>query len=621
MVYVNRFIIVSLLLLLAACGNIENKPDSVAIQAKYGNFKPEPSGKDWNKEENNAYDVFHENKIRPELTKHSQWMKKKIYSYKDKFYSAVGYGLCVTNMVVGDDGIIIVDPNESIENSTNVLSEFRKITSKPVKAIVFTHSHHDHFAGVKVYTTNEDVRSGKVKIIAHKDFLYGVKHLMGGKLGKVLDDRLKYTLGAYLEHGPDGTVNGGLGPLVVGKTATMTLIEPNIWVDDILNITIAGVKMQMLHVPSETPDEIVVWFPDDMVLNIAEVMQGESFPNLHTIRGTRYRDQEQWYKSIDRIRRAYQPEVMVGSHIRPVIGKKEVSETLTNYRDGIQYVYDQTVRYINKGKIPEELIYLVKLPNHLVKHHYLQDYYGAVSHSVRQVFFGELGWFKGDPTELQPTPMETSAKRMIDIMGGRDSLINNAMECMEKEDYQFAAELLTYIIRVDKEDMDARYLKAECLRQLGYQQININWRNWYLTSARELDGTLKADMQLQLNAPDVLAAYKTSDLVEMMTSSLKAEETLDKNIVLGMKITDTGEAFGLEIRRGVCEFIDRLPEKTDVLLETTKPSFLMVFLLKKKKFVNALKDGSMKVSNPQKLGEFFSYFEKHDKKTLNLTLK
>jgi len=310
--------------------------------------------------------------IHPKLTEHSKKMKKKIYQISDNCYLAYGYGIGSTSMIVGEDGIIIIDPVECVVKCREINEDFRKITAKPVKAVIYTHFHGDHFLGVKGFVSDEEVKMGECEIIAHETMMENLINTTTEGAGHVLHLRNLYSLGYFLECGPEGRVNCGIGPDASIKKGS--LIIPTLTVKDELDLEIAGVKMHFLWVPSECDDEIAVWFPDSKILCSAEVVQGETFPNLHTIRGTRYRDPRQWYKSLDVLRK-FNADYMVPSHGRPVIGKENVADVLTAYRDAIQFVYDRTLRYMNCGYIPDELVDKVKLPDHLANHPWLGEFY------------------------------------------------------------------------------------------------------------------------------------------------------------------------------------------------------------------------------------------------------
>jgi len=558
-----------------------------------------------------------------------------VYQVADSVYLAYGYALTSPTMIVGDDGVIIVDPSEDVTTSKVAWAELRKFSDKPVKAIIYSHWHVDHWAGVRAFTTPEAVASGEVKIIAHRDFLGNLIMNAAGGTGPIIQARVDYSLGTYLEPDAKGRINGGLGPQYIAKDPS--LIIPNVLVDDVLDITIAGVKMHIKWIPSEAPDEIAVWFPELEVLHTVEIIQGESYPNVHTIRGSRYRDPELWFTGVDKLRE-FPAKYMVPSHGRPVSGYKEVADTLTAYRDGIQYVYDQTLRHINKGLLPNELVDVVKLPPHLERHPWLGDFYGGVPHTVRQIYVGELGWFLGDPTFLDPIRPIEASKRYVDMMGGRKDVLNAAKRASKSGDHQWAAELTTHLIRIDNNDQDARILKAETLRQIGYTRSNINWRNWYLTSAQELENTIDFSNKTDLASPDLLRAFPTSELLNGFRFRLKAEETLDVHMTLGFYQPDLDEGFGLEIRRGVAQFHDALPENADVVLEMNR-SVLEAILVgeemdfqgidpphpntPQEKLIAAFESGDAKLTTgtPADFKKFFSYFEPISNEPIAITIR
>jgi len=561
---------------LAACSAPQTENSGAKPQPRFAGIPPAPAESPpgtWHGEregvkfypsgENLAYDKPAPT-IHPKLTEHSQKMVPGVYQVADQVYLAYGYALTSPAMIVGDDGVIIIDPPEDVTTGLRCLEEFRKFSDKPVKAVVYSHWHVDHWSGVKAFTTEEAAASGEVKIIAHRDFMANLIMNASGGTGRIIQARVDYSLGTYLEPDAEGRINGGLGPQYIAKDPS--LITPTVLVDDVLDLTVAGVKMHIKWVPSEAPDEIAVWFPELEVLHTVEVIQGESFPNLHTIRGTRYRNPETWFKGVDVLRR-FPAKYMVPSHGRPVSGYDEVADTLTAYRDGIQYVYDQTLRYINKGMLPDDLVEIVKLPEHLSDHAWLGDFYGGVPHSVRQIYVGELGWFLGDPTFLAPLHPRESSPRYVDMMGGRAAVLAAAKTAAEGGDHQWAAELTTHLIRIDNNDREAKLLKAEALRQVGFTHSNNNWRNWYLTSAQELEGIIDFSNATDLAAPDLLRAFPTSELINGLRFRLKAEDALDVHMTFGFNQPDVNEGFGLEIRRGVAEFHESLPDHADVILE------------------------------------------------------
>lgn len=501
-------------------------------------------------------------RVDPVMTNQARKMDQAVLRVAGSVYMAYGWDITSPVMVVGDDGIIIIDPPMSLEAGQETLAAFRKITDLPVRAIVYTHNHIDHVAAVKAFATEEQVAAGEIDIYAHETLIDGVIN-WASTVGPIEGRRTSYTAAALIPKGPDGSVHDALG--AEARVGTVTFIRPTKTFSSILDVEVAGVRMHLRHVPSETDDEIVAWFPDLKVLHTAEVLQGENFPNLHTIRGTKFRDPVQWYEGVDTLR-TFPAEFMVPSHGRPVIGSDNIQNVLTAYRDAIQFVHDQTIRFMNQGHTPDELVELVALPPHLADHPWLGEFYGTVKHSVRQIYVGYLGWFEGDPWALDPLPPVERAGRYVTQMGGRDSVMEAARSAVSEGDYTWAAEILTYVIRVDLNDQEARSLKAEALRQFAYTLTNVNWRNWSLTAVAELEGKTDLSSGFAFTSPDVIRAFPSEVLLRMLTTRIDPTKSSDTRLTLGLRLLDIGEEFSLEIRRGIVEFHSNIVEHCDVVL-------------------------------------------------------
>ncbi|WP_392339580.1 alkyl/aryl-sulfatase [Moritella marina] len=555
---------------------------------------------------NDAFDAKSD-KVHPQLTAHSQKMDKGIFTYKNKFFQVYGYGLTSPMIVDGDNGLLILDPVESVDKMQLVMADFRKVTgnNKPVTAVMYSHWHPDHYAGVRGIEGAENA-----KIIAHETFMENVvKGSMGGT-GPALGFRVDYSLGTLLNVEEDGRVNGGLGPDFEIKEHS--LIKPNTLVTGKfgkLDMEIEGIKVEFQHVPSEASDEITAYFPEFDMLFGSEVIQGESFPNLHTIRGTQYRDPSIWFPGVDMLRE-YNANTMMVSHGRPVNGAKHVDDTLTSYRDAIQFTYDQSIKAINDGATQEDLIRQIKLPAHLVNHPWLGDFYGSIRHAAKQIFVGEMGWFDGDPTTLNATYSVEASTRYVNMVGGKEKMMEFAIDACDNGDYQWCAELATHAIRIDLDDMAPRELKATALRELAYRETNNNWRNWYLTSAQELDGTIDYSKKINLQAPDLMAEFEPAQLVSAMRFGLNAERSQDKHFTVAFEFGDTNETHALEIRRSVAQFHQDFAGQPKATVKLTKNVFLGL-LVGKVDFVEAVKQGYIQVEGDAKaVPEFFSLFDK-----------
>jgi alkyl sulfatase BDS1-like metallo-beta-lactamase superfamily hydrolase len=562
--------------------------------------------------------------IQPELAQHTALFEKKVYRVTENVYSAVGYSLGNSIMIEGSDGVIIVDTLSSVEAAKQVREEFRKITPKPVVAVIYTHFHPDHTSGVKAFASAEDVASGRVAIYAQDSMLKNYV-TQGQLIGPILGVRSSYSFGAGMTAEERQGMNFGLGPLYA--TGSTSFIAPTKTFGEQLDVTIAGAKLRLMHVPSETPDHLNVFLPDSRVLLSADMIQGPAFPNIHTLRGASFREPLAWVESIDRMR-ALEPEHLAPSHGQPVSGKEKVEEVMRNYRDGIQFVHDQTIRYMNRGLTPGELVAAVKLPQHLASYApYLREFYGTVSHSVREIYVGYLGWFEGDPVALDPTPPLESARRHVMLMGGRDKVLSEARQAMDAGDAQWASELATYLIRVTHDDKDARAVKAAAFRKLGYASININWRNWYLASAHELDGTLDtaavtARARTNFGSPETIAALPARVWVEGLKTRLKAEETRNVHATMAFGFPDVKEEYGLEVRRGVAQFDESAPAKADVAISLDK-RVLDQIIAGRLTLVRGLNSGqiSVTVGTRADVLKFFEYFDPSNGDPIALTVR
>jgi len=499
--------------------------------------------------------------INPDLTEHSYKFEQGIYHLHDIFYLAVGYGVANSFMVRGNDSLIIIDTCENIETASQILKDFRKYTDLPISTIIYTHNHLDHIGGVKAYVNKEDVNAGKVKIYAHSTMMDGIRN-MAANVGHILNRRSIYSFGLALKKGDDGHINDGIGPEII--IGTPTFIVPTDTFDSVLKLIVSGIRMELYYAPSETDNEIFIYFPDYELVQSADIIMGETYPNIHSIRGTKYRDPTKWWKAIDMIREL-QPKYIFPSHGRPIEGKENVMDMLTAYRDAIQFTHDQTIRYMNEGYTPDELVeVLPSLPDNLKNHAWLGEFYGTVKHSVRQIYNGYLGWFIGDPTSLDPLPQRERALKYINTMGGRDNILKIGKESYDNKEYKWAAEILTYLINININDKEAKLLKAKCLKKLGYGCKNINWRNWYLSASQELDGTFDHEFVNNIdgiNANDIMAEIPTRLLLNQLCVKLDTSRSNNIHRSYGFYVGD--EYYVFNIRSCVVEFCENNNQLVD----------------------------------------------------------
>jgi alkyl sulfatase BDS1-like metallo-beta-lactamase superfamily hydrolase len=307
---------------------------------------------------------------------------------------------------------------------------------------------------------------------------------------------------------------------------------------------------------------------------------------------------------------------MVPAHGRPVSGAAAVADVLTVYRDAIQFIHDQTIRHMNFGMTPDELAEAIPaLPPHLAQHAWLGEYYGTVKHSVRQVYAGQLGWFDGDPASLDPLPRSERTRRMIGMMGGKDAVRAAAHVALGDNDWRWAAELATLLVRSDVDDLEARGIKATALRELGYRTENTNWRNWYLSAARELERAyedLPFAGSASLASTDVLRAQPLRNVFQRFSVCIDPTRCADLHATLVCRITDRSETYALELRRGVLQIHERAPHAADLQIALDAATLYTLLRDIATQLPLALESGSVTLERGtgEQLHVFFNSFDR-----------
>ncbi|TXS92897.1 MBL fold metallo-hydrolase [Parahaliea maris] len=497
------------------------------------------------------------------LEAHSQLFRKGVEKVTDGVYVAIGYGLANSIMLEGDDGIVIVDTMETAEEAQAVLAAFREITDKPVKALIYTHNHTDHVFGAAGFTGGK-----QVPVYAHESTSYYINRVVN-QIRPIISTRSMRMFGTHLP--PGERINDGIGPhLGVTPESVLFSLPPTHTFEDQLSINVAGLNIELVHAPGETEDQLFVWVPDKKTVLPGDNVY-QAFPNLYTIRGTAYRDVKQWANSLDRIR-ALGAEHLVPSHGRPLQGEGQIATLLTDYSDTINFVHDQTLRYMNHGLTPDEIVAKVQLPAHLASNPWLQEFYGKLSWSVRSVFDGYLGWFSGNPSELQPLSQPEEARRMAALAGGNGALLEKARQALEDGDTQWALSLSDHLMVLQPEDEASRSLRTDALRKLGETEANPNARNYYFTVAREVQDGLKPGFRPAVNE-NFLATLPIENFLYAMPPLLKAEDTLEENTALGYAFNDSGKQFTLRIRRGVATIHTGIDEDVVATLDTSEATW------------------------------------------------
>ncbi len=421
--------------------------------------------------------------MHPELKAHPEYFKREIIQLADNVYMAFGFAASNQFMIVGDDGLIIIDTSETTKAAANVLAAFREISSLPIHTIILTHSHRDHVSGASVFA-----EGGSPDILASERYSEDSLFVASShpQPVKAMQARTKRQFGIGLSY-PDEIIGIGVGPgdrPLEGMGAGS--LPPTRFIGDAGEILkICNIELELKLVPGETPDHIVVWYPEKKVLICGDNFY-HAFPNLYAIRGTAYRDFDTWADSLDTLM-AFQPEVLGPGHTRPVFGAAAIQESLSDYRDAIRHVITETRNGMDEGLTIDQLAHRVKLPPELAEKRHLREYYGRVDHSVRAYFVGTLGWFDGNPTSLGSLAPEDEARKFIALAGGKDALWQAVEMARAEADYQWALQLVDRFIFAGIDTDRASKTKADILRIHADSQINCPTRHYYLQSAKELD--------------------------------------------------------------------------------------------------------------------------------------
>jgi alkyl sulfatase BDS1-like metallo-beta-lactamase superfamily hydrolase len=414
---------------------------------------------------------------REKLRSHSQEFRPEVIKVTDGVYAAVGFSLGNSILIEGSDGLIVVDTLTSINDAQAVKAEFDKISRKPVRAIIYTHHHADHVSGATVFAGTD-----RPEVYAHASLITERAGNLAN-LGHAGRDGGNQFGGPLIP--PSMHINDGVGPQLTNAGGGVGYLAPTqTFSGDETTITVAGVRIQLVHAPAETSDATFVWLPDKKVLLPGDTFY-HAFPNLYAIRGTRLRAVDTWIASLEKLI-AMQAEHLVPSHTRPISGAAAVRTALTAYHDGIKSVLDQAIAGIKEGLRPDELVERVKLPADLAASPYLQEFYGTVSWSVRAIYTDYVGWFDGNATNLFPLSIRERAAAILDLAGGETPVLTKARAAFDQKNFQLAAELVDYVLAVHAQNRDAITLKAQALIELGERQISANGRNFYLSSAQYL---------------------------------------------------------------------------------------------------------------------------------------
>ena len=490
--------------------------------------------------------------VHPSLWRQSGLAAKQgLYEVVEGIYQVRGFDLSNISFVEGDSGVIVIDPLVSTEVAAAALALYREHRGeRPVVAVIYTHSHVDHFGGVLGVTSQADVDAGKVAVLAPEGF---TEHAVQENVyaGTAMARRATYMYGTLLARGPQGQVGCGLGQSP--STGEVAIIVPTVDISETGEThTIDGVEIEFQMAPgTEAPAEMHFYFPRYRALCMAENAT-HNLHNLLTLRGALVRDPHGWSgyltEAIEMF--AERSDVAFASHHWPTWGRDRIVEFLSLQRDLYAYLHDQTLRLLNQGFTGAEIAEQFQLPPALEKAWHTHGYYGSVSHNVKAVYQRYMGWFDGNPARLWAHPPEALASRYVDALGGVDRVVELARKAFDDGDFRWAATLLDHAVFADTDHAGARELYADTLEQLAYGSENAVWRNFFLSGATELR-TGNFGTATQSTSPALLSQLSAEQMFDSFAISINGPCAWDLNVAVDVTFLDAGTNYRLTLRNGV----------------------------------------------------------------------
>lgn len=561
--------------------------------------------------------AFEEAEDAPPTVNPSLWRQARLNALHGLFevtkgvYQVRGFDLSNITFIEGERGYIVIDPLISAEPAAAALALMRKHRGdKPVSAVIYTHSHVDHYGGVRGVLSDADIEAG-IRIIAPEGFLeeaVSENVLAGNAMGR----RATYMYGALLPRDPRGHVDSGLG-----KTTSMgavSLIPPTESIARTgTRLTVDGVEIEFQVTPdTEAPAEMNFFFPQFGALCMAENCTCH-LHNIYTPRGAQVRDAKRWAWYIDEAAEMFAPrtEVLFASHHWPRWGRERAVDFLAKQRDLYKFIHDQTLRMANHGLTPLEIGEALKLPPTLASEWHTRGYYGTLNHNAKAVYQRYLGWFDGNPANLHPHPPVEAGKRYVDLAGGPDALLAKAREAFATGDYRWTAQLVNHLVFADPGNAEARELQADALEQLGYQAESGPWRAFYLTGAQELRNPRPPSPTPRQGAAGQIRNLPAEQLLDSLSVRLNGERAGAQQIALALTFSDTGERYGLRVENAVLHHArDRVaPNATAVTLTRAA---LVGLVLGETELDAAIEQGAVKTDDPRPLQTLLALLDRFD---------
>jgi len=491
--------------------------------------------------------------VNPSLWRQSQLINiGGLFEVTDGIYQVRNLDLSNMTIIEGVEGITVVDPLISAETAkVGIDLYYEHRGQKPVKAVIYTHSHVDHFGGVRGVIDEADVRSGAVKVYAPEGFLEAAvaENVFAGN---AMSRRASYMYGNLLPPDPKGQVGAGLGTTT--SAGTVTVIPPsNIISETGQKETIDGLTYEFLMAPgSEAPAEMLWYIEEKKAIQTAEDAT-HTLHNTYSLRGAKIREPLPWSKYLNQALTMWgdDAEVLFAQHHWPTWGNDNVVKLLKSQRDLYRYINDETLRLANQGYTMREIAEQVQLPDSLAHVWANRGYYGSLYHDVAATYVLYLGWFDGNPATLQQLPPAAASEKYVDFMGGADAVLQKAQESFDKGEYRWVAEVVNHVVFAEPGNQDAKNLQADALEQLGYQAESGPWRNFYLTGAKELREGVAQLPTPNTASPDIVRSMTPEMFFDFLAVRLDGEKAGDTAATFNVDLGEEGGKYLLELGNGV----------------------------------------------------------------------
>ncbi|GIU47208.1 alkyl/aryl-sulfatase [Shewanella algidipiscicola] len=573
-------------------------PEYKQIMAEAGNVAWDMGSYEWLLDEGKTFDT-----INPSLQRQAVLnMAYGLYEVlPDHIYQVRGYDLANISFIKGKTGWIVFDPLTAKETAAAALAFInQQLGERPVVAVVYSHSHGDHFGGVRGVVDEQDVQSGKVKVIAPEGFMH---HAVSENVmaGNAMTRRMFFQYGVLLPRSPYGHVDQSIGKNTAA--GNLGLIAPNVIIDKAFTeMTIDGVNMVFQNTPgTEAPAEMNTWFPDLNAFWAAENITG-TIHNIYTLRGALVRDALEWSKQINisLYKFGQQAEVMFSAHSWPRWGNERIQEVMRSQRDTYAHLNNQVLHLANQGVTINQIHNVYKLPDSLQRQWSAHSYHGSEEHNSRAVLNRYLGYWDANPATLMPLSPEDSAPLYVEMMGGSSKIIAKGQQLFEQGKYFHAIEILNKLVFAEPQNQAAKDLLANVYEQIGYQKESPSVRNSFLAAAYELRNGMPTGASPKSTGPDIIRGMSTGLWLDYLGVRLDTSKTADKHFVINLVTPDNGEQYLVELSNSALTNIEGIQSPQADLTLTIDRSELNDVMMGAQSFDDKIKAGKVKVEGERR---------------------